>query len=55
MALRGQEVARLVGRFQQAGPHRVTFRPHDLSSGVYLYKIEAGAFLPKRNRQNGGS
>ncbi len=46
--LLGQEVARLVDQFQKAGRHSVMFRPNDLSSGVYLYKIQAGAFSASR-------
>lgn len=46
--LLGQEVARLVDRFQEAGRHSVVFRPNDFSSGVYLYEVQAGAFSASR-------
>ncbi|HXG37757.1 MAG TPA: T9SS type A sorting domain-containing protein [Bacteroidota bacterium] len=40
--LHGQEVARLVDGVQQAGEHRVVWRPEGLPSGVYLYRLSAG-------------
>ena len=40
----GQLVATLVNELQNAGEHRVTFNAGKLASGVYFYKIEAGAF-----------
>ena len=46
--LRGQEVSLLVDRHQTAGRHSVMFRPHDLGSGVYLYKIQVGNFSASR-------
>jgi hypothetical protein len=39
--LLGQEVATLVDDIQQAGYHEVQFNASDLSSGVYLYRINA--------------
>jgi hypothetical protein len=40
--LLGQKVATLVSERQPAGYHEVEFNGQNLSSGVYLYKIEAG-------------
>ncbi len=42
--LLGREVALLVDRRQAAGRYEVTFEASHLPSGVYLYRIEAGAF-----------
>ena len=38
----GREVERLVERRMEAGSHAVTWRPRELSSGVYLYVLRAG-------------
>lgn len=46
--LLGQEVARLVEGPQEAGWHAVSFDARHLSSGVYLYRLEAGAFVQTR-------
>jgi len=40
--LLGQKVTTLVNKRQQAGYHEVEFNGQNLSSGVYLYRIEAG-------------
>ena len=40
----GQEVATLVNGTMNAGAHVVSFDAANLPSGVYIYKIEAGAF-----------
>jgi len=38
--LLGQEVARLVDDFQQAGYHKITWDASNMASGIYLYRIE---------------
>ena len=40
----GNEVATLVNKRQSAGNYGVTFKPNNLSSGVYFYKLTAGSF-----------
>ena len=40
----GNEVATLVNKRQSAGNYEVTFKPNNLSSGVYFYKLTAGSF-----------
>lgn len=40
--LHGQELARLADGVQQAGEHRVVWRPEGLPSGVYLYRLSVG-------------
>ncbi len=42
--LLGQEVATVVNSFQKAYRYEVVFNANELSSGVYVYKIEAGNF-----------
>jgi polyhydroxybutyrate depolymerase len=41
----GQEVKRLVNGEQSAGWHTVSFKALDLSSGFYIYRIQAGEFV----------
>lgn len=41
----GNEIAKLVDIKQDAGKYEVSFNALSLSSGVYLYKIQAGTFV----------
>lgn len=41
----GQLVTTLVDQNYQQGVHRVTFDAHNLDSGLYFYKIQAGDFV----------
>lgn len=43
--LSGQEVATLVDSFQTSGEYEVNFNSEKLSSGIYLYRLQAGAFI----------
>ncbi|MFZ2324362.1 MAG: T9SS type A sorting domain-containing protein [Ignavibacteriaceae bacterium] len=43
--LLGQEVRVLVNGFTEAGTHTIDFAANNLSSGIYLYKIEANGFI----------
>jgi len=40
----GQEVALLVNENQLAGKYTVTFKADNITSGVYLFRVDAGAF-----------
>jgi hypothetical protein len=40
----GQRIDILVNQFMKAGYHEVEFNAQNLSSGIYLYRIEAGKF-----------
>ncbi len=46
--LQGREVATLVRGHRPAGTHALTFDAAHLPSGVYVYRIEAGAFRAAR-------
>jgi len=39
----GQEITTLINEEQSAGIHRINFTAGDLSSGIYLYRIQAGS------------
>jgi hypothetical protein len=43
--MNGQEVATLWNQVLPAGTHRMNFKASDLSSGIYVYQIQAGKFL----------
>ena len=47
----GRRVATLVDTSQPDGLHEVRFQADDLPSGVYLYRIQAGAFVQARKMQ----
>lgn len=38
----GQQIATLVNGYQEAGSHQVTFDAQHLSSGTYIYRLQAG-------------
>ncbi|TAK61640.1 MAG: T9SS type A sorting domain-containing protein [Bacteroidetes bacterium] len=40
----GQEVAMLVDEMQDAGYKSITFNAHELPSGIYYYRLQAGTF-----------
>ncbi|MDW8438824.1 MAG: T9SS type A sorting domain-containing protein, partial [Chloroherpetonaceae bacterium] len=44
----GKEVATLVNGVKEAGSHWVTFNAKGLASGVYFYRLQAGAFAETR-------
>jgi len=47
--LLGQEVATLIsGKVMNAGTHNVAFNAASLSSGVYIYRLEAGSFVSNK-------
>jgi hypothetical protein len=41
----GQQVAKLVNGEREAGYHEVTFDGRNLTSGVYLYRMQAGSYV----------
>lgn len=43
--VQGQRVATLVNGVHQAGRHSVVFEAGSLSSGIYLYRLQAGSFV----------
>lgn len=49
--LLGQEVAELVNESQEKGYHTVNFIASNLSSGIYIYKLNAGEFTEIRKMQ----
>ncbi len=46
--VRGREMARLVDGALPAGQYRVTWQAAGVPSGVYLYRLTAGAFIETR-------
>ena len=42
--IKGEEVASLIDNFMESGVHEVVFHGENLSSGIYLYSLEAGEF-----------
>ncbi len=44
----GNEVATLVNEYREAGRHKVWFDANLLASGVYIYKLTAGAFVSSK-------
>ena len=47
--LLGNEISTLVNGYKSAGTFEVEFNACNLTSGVYIYKMQAGAF--KQNRK----
>jgi hypothetical protein len=45
----GKEVATLVSERLQPGTYEVTFDARNLSSGIYFYKLESGAFVDTKH------
>jgi hypothetical protein len=46
--LLGRELATLIEKEQNSGSYEVTFDAGNLSSGVYLYRIQAGTFIEQK-------
>lgn len=44
----GREIATLVDDVQSAGSYQVNFNASNLSSGMYMYRLEAGSFVQAR-------
>ncbi len=44
----GEQVAKLVDEYQNAGYHKVVFHGNDLPSGVYVYRIISGDFISSK-------
>ena len=42
--LQGREITSLVNQVQNTGYHEITFNVKNLSSGIYIYQIQAGEF-----------
>lgn len=45
----GREVATLANEYQNAGEHSIEFNANDLSSGVYIYRIQIGEYIQSRS------
>lgn len=44
----GEEVVVLVNELKPAGTHTTTFDAHNLPSGVYFYRLEAGNYVDSK-------
>jgi glucuronoarabinoxylan endo-1,4-beta-xylanase len=44
----GQEVRTLVNQVQAPGTYQVNFNASDLSTGMYIYQIQAGSFVSSK-------
>jgi hypothetical protein len=44
----GQNVAELVNKSQNAGRYTITWRPENIASGLYIYRLEAGDIVKTR-------
>ena len=44
----GQEIKTLINEFKESGVHTINFDASELSSGMYIYIIEAGTFVQTR-------
>jgi hypothetical protein len=44
----GNEVATLVDEYKPAGMYNVQFTMHNLTSGVYFYRLQAGDFVESK-------
>jgi len=42
--IQGQEVARLVDGYVEAGYHSIPWKPEMAASGIYIYRLQAGSF-----------
>jgi hypothetical protein len=47
----GHEIATLVDEYKSAGRYNVAFNASKLSSGMYIYKIQAGAYSAIKKMQ----
>lgn len=46
--IQGQKVATLLNEFRSAGTHSVSFDASNLSSGIYIYRLQAGNYMMTR-------
>jgi hypothetical protein len=44
----GQEISSLVSEVQEAGYHELRYSAGNLSSGVYIYRLQAGSYVQSR-------
>jgi hypothetical protein len=44
----GREVSVLANERREVGVHKVRFDGSNLASGVYLYQLKAGTFVPTK-------